>query len=441
MSLKRSISLNFISQVINLVTGIGTSILLARVLGPEGRGDYILVLTTAGFLVQFFSLGIDSSLTHYVASKKIGLERLLSSVLLFVVGILVAVIVGVLLLSASTITFLTPSQDSAYYIALILLVVFMFLNSFYAAILSGAKVFRTVILISSVTQVLVFLASLFFFLNYRMDKDLAVTILYTTASVYFLMFLCYNYFYFRSIKARPSWNFMTSAELKAFFAYSAISFLCSVFQYLSYRMDFWVVNYYWDAGDLGVYSLGASLSQLLWLLPQSIATIMFPMSSYYDREELRSITERLTRISLFVTFVLVIPLLLLAPYFIPLLFGKEFSDSVFYFQVFLLGIFPFVLIKIFAAVFAGIGKVKYNLSATLAGFFSGAIIYLIAIPRIGLIGGVIGSIVSYVITTAVGLYYYKKEFRSPILNLLLIRKTDFRYLFKQLQQLRLKMKL
>ena len=83
MSLKANISLNFISQIVNLFTSFGASILLARVLGPEGRGDYILILTSAGFLVQFFTFGIESSITHFIASNKIDRPKLLFSVLVF----------------------------------------------------------------------------------------------------------------------------------------------------------------------------------------------------------------------------------------------------------------------------------------------------------------------------------------------------------------------
>ena len=129
MGLKRSISLNFISQVINLIAGIGSSILLARVLGPEGRGDYILLITSAGFLVQFYAFGIESTISHYVASKKIELPLLIYWIGILVASLIAFVIIGTLVLSLATTGFLIPSADFNYIVILILLVIFMLANS------------------------------------------------------------------------------------------------------------------------------------------------------------------------------------------------------------------------------------------------------------------------------------------------------------------------
>ena len=118
MSLKANISLNFISQIVNLFTSFGASILLARVLGPEGRGDYILILTSAGFLVQFFTFGIESSITHFIASNKIDRPKLLFSVLVFTAFILLLIITGTLLVSFYTNRLLIPSRDFDFHVCI-----------------------------------------------------------------------------------------------------------------------------------------------------------------------------------------------------------------------------------------------------------------------------------------------------------------------------------
>ena len=125
MGLKKSISLNFISQVINLFAGIGSSILLARILGPEGRGDYILIITSAGFLVQFFSFGIESTISHYVASKKIDFPILLYWIGIVVICLASASIVGTIIIALISSEFLLPSTDSNYFLILILKIYYM----------------------------------------------------------------------------------------------------------------------------------------------------------------------------------------------------------------------------------------------------------------------------------------------------------------------------
>jgi O-antigen/teichoic acid export membrane protein len=438
MGLKKSISLNFISQVVNLIAGIGSSILLARVLGPEGRGDYILIITSAGFLVQFFSFGIESTISHYVASKKIEFPILFYWIGIVVLCLALTSIIGTIIIATISSEFLLPTNDINYFIILILLILFMFLNGVFSSILSGTRNFRSVILIGTLTQLFILISAAIFFLVVGHDSSYVIPILYSTVGVYCFMTIAYSISYLRFVGLRPVAGKISKSQFKSFFTYSIISFLCSVLQFLSYKMDYWVVNYYWGPISLGIYSLGASLSQLLWLLPQSISTILFPMTSYYQREELTELTARILRISLFVTLLLVVPLIILSPFFIPLLFGSEFNESVYYFQLFLLGIFPFIIIKILASVFAGMGKVKYNLIATVTGFLAGGICYIILIPTIGLIGGVIGSIFSYVVTTSVGIHLFRREYRIHISDLLFIKRSDFTYLLVQVGSLILK---
>ena len=432
MSLKQNISLNFISQIVNLVTSFGTSILLSRVLGPEGRGDYILILTSAGFLVQFFTFGIESSITHFIASSKINVSKLMISVLIFVALIIFLIITGTLLVSFYTNRLLIPSPNIHYYVILIFLVLFTFLQNVLVSILNGVKAFRTVIIISTLTNILILISSLMFFVFWKDKPGITIPLLYVTAAVHFTITMLYIYNFTKYVHLKKGSGLMNRKEMNWFFTYAFISFAGSVIQYLNYKMDFWVINYYWGSSSLGIYSLSASLAQLLWILPQSVATIMFPMTSFYKHDELVTITERLVRISVFITFLIVLPLFILAPFFIPFLFGGEFSDSAVYFRQFLIGIFPFIVIKILASVFAGIGKVSYNLVAAIVGFIAGSIAYLILIPRLGLTGGVVGSIISYVLTTSVAVYYYLRKFpTSSFGNLVFIKQGDIRYLYNQ----------
>jgi O-antigen/teichoic acid export membrane protein len=432
--LKKYISLNFLSQIINLITGFASSILLARVLGPEGRGDYILVLTSVGFLVQFFTFGIESSITHFVASGKIKHSRLLFSIIVYVIFLSLLLIMGTILVSYFTKRVLIPAQNIHYYIVLILLVLFTFLENVLISLLNGVKAFRSVIVTSICFNIFILLTALVFFIFFKGQPDLAIPLLYATAVVHFGITLAYIYSYVHSRQIELQRTLLKKDELKQFALYSLISFTGSVLQYLNYKMDFWVVNYYWGSANLGIYSLAASLSQLLWIFPQSIATIMFPMTSYFQRAELTNITERLTRSSVFITLIIVIPIFALSPFFIPLLFGKAFASSVFYFQLFLFGVFPFIVMKVLGSVFAGIGKVKYNLYCTITGFVGGAIAYLTLIPTLGLTGGVIGSIISYVLATSVGVFLYRKEFLSPIMDLLIVKRTDISFLSAQMKR-------
>ena len=56
-----------ITRLIVVITGVATSIVTARVLGPEGRGAFYFVFTFATLATQFATLGVHSSNTVLVA--------------------------------------------------------------------------------------------------------------------------------------------------------------------------------------------------------------------------------------------------------------------------------------------------------------------------------------------------------------------------------------
>src|SRR3972149_6606561 len=65
-----------------------TSVLVARILGPEGRGLYAVAMAVGAIGVQFGNLGLHASNTYYVARERSLLPALIGNTLLvsFVVG-------------------------------------------------------------------------------------------------------------------------------------------------------------------------------------------------------------------------------------------------------------------------------------------------------------------------------------------------------------------
>src|SRR5690349_1450759 len=56
-----------LTRVAVVIAGVGTSIITARALGPEGRGAFYYVFTFAALASQFATLGVHSSNTVLVA--------------------------------------------------------------------------------------------------------------------------------------------------------------------------------------------------------------------------------------------------------------------------------------------------------------------------------------------------------------------------------------
>ena len=72
-----------------LLIGIGliTSVIIARILGPEGRGAYAAAMAVVGIGVQFGNLGLHASNTYYVSHDRTLLSQLVSNTLVISLGL------------------------------------------------------------------------------------------------------------------------------------------------------------------------------------------------------------------------------------------------------------------------------------------------------------------------------------------------------------------
>jgi len=432
MTWKGSISLNVAAQLVNTVISLIVAILVARLLGVEGRGDYVLVITTAMFLVQLFSLGLETSIGYYTSTSKTAIRKLVSTavfVFLILVGLMALTI---LIFSFFPSLKLLPYYTRPYYLILFLISFFSLANSFFGSLFNGLKYFNAVILLTLSIQLLTLVVCLCFFLSGQ-GLVRVKSFLQAVVAIHALVSIGYLYFYTKRIAFTPDGNFMNRVELKGFFSYSFIAFLCSLLHFLNLRMDFWFINYYYGSGDLGVYSLAASLSQLIWILPQSIAIILFSMSGYLKEAELKLETNKLCRMALCMTLA-ILPLVCAGALLIPFLFGNEFAGAVPLLYVFMAGMIPNIFVTILASVFAGTGKLRYNLVASLAGFGVAFLLYRLLIPAYGLTGGAIASSISYIATGFLGVYFYLNLYNTSWKEILIIKPGEIRDLFLALRK-------
>jgi len=243
------------------------------------------------------------------------------------------------------------------------------------------------------------------------------------------------YMYMRHSRPAPSMAFLDRKQLNYIVTFSMMAYLCNVFQFLSYRMDFWFVEYFSGNHDLGIYSLAVNLAQMLWLLPQAISTILLSYSGAESPEKGIQNTNTLARIAMLLILSATVFLALTIQWFIPLLYGKEYVYSAFLFKILLAGIVPFSITTILASYFAGTGKIRVNLFCSLIGFLVCLVFDLVLIPKYGITGASIATVIAYFASTAFIAMIYMKQTNTRLGDLLIIHKGDIAMLKAKFQQL------
>lgn len=179
---------------------------------------------------------------------------------------------------------------------------------------------------------------------------------------------------------------------------------------LNYRLDLFILDYYKGKAEVGIYSQGVSLAQMLWFLPEIVALVIFSHSLNAKKE--KKFAESLMKYVQKVMTVLgglLVPIALISYYLIPLIYGKAFSGSSLIFVIILPGVYAMILFKMLNGDLAARG---YPLVASYV--FSPAVVLnlvlnFLLIPRYAGIGAAVASCVSYLFASLAYFIVYRHK--------------------------------
>ncbi len=422
-SFKKGGLITFLTQVLVFIFGFATSIILARVLGPEGKGIYTLIILIPAVLGMLGTLGIEIANVYFSANRKYKLSDIVSNSLISSTGLGLIIILLFWMVSTTNAfqEFLTANNIAPLYLWLAVLTVpISLLGGFLNRILLGreeiikfnsAGLFQSVLQFGLIIVLLVALAQGVF------GAVLAYVI--TTLCVALLVTL----FVKKLSKIRLAVNFEL---LKESLRYGGKGNIGNVAQFLNYRLDIFLVAYFLDVAAVGYYALAVGIAERLWMIPGSTGTVLFPRVSAIDKTQANQLTPKVSRHTLFIVFILSIVLLVLAGPLIQLLFGTAFLPSVAPLMILLPGIVALSFAKVLTSDLAGRGRPEFG---TLAAFVSLAVnipLNLLLIPKWGIAGAAFASTVAYSLAALMVIIAFARLSKTSWGEILLIKRGDLK---------------
>ena len=410
-----------------LPLGIATSVLIARSVGPTGKGSFDLIIATCALLAMVLSMSLPQGITFVVAQGKVAANALATQlVFVSLLQALVAFIVLTLLRFTDYFERFLPNWGLWIIAGVVLYVWIELVSKFWAAILAGQQqiaIVNNAEFIGRVTQFL----SLFVIAGalYLSGKQLSVGVLFiVTLSASALI----NLMLFASLGFKFNLS-RDSSGLKGATDFAIPCYAANVAQFLNYKLDVFVVGFFAGTASVGRYTLAVSLGQLLWLMSNSVATVLLPKiaASTDDGVSIRH-TARVTRLSLWATAVCAAALALLATQAIPLFYGEAFRPSVMALLWLLPGIVLFSIANVLAAYIAGIGKPRLNLLVSGVSLIVTITLDLLLIPRLNIVGAAIASTVSYSLSALLLVIFFRRETGASLREILLPTSEDVRML-------------
>ncbi len=409
MNLARNIGTTLLARIAVLGIALVSSVVLARLLGPEARGTFALVLILPEFAMTFGLLGFEQSNAVYA-----GIEPKARAALVWQ-SILVATVAGTIVVGAGA-SFLAlgaPGFESLLraplwmYLVPLAAVPARLVARFWSALLRGMNHIATVNLFEVGTKVLSLVLVVAFVAGLRWGVTGAVWAdwVFNVAAAMSLAALL------RSAGAwgRPAFDWCL---LRRTGRYALPAYCSSFLSYLNYRVDELLVALLLPPEQLGFYVIAVGLAERIWTPTGAVAMALLPhLANTKQRDP--ALTAVIARHVMLWTGAGCLLVLALGRMAVRLLYSTAYEPAVAPLCWLLPGILTLSVAKILVAELSAREKINYTVwvgAVTVAVNIGGN---LLLIPRMGISGAALASTVSYSLLSLMVSWYYVRETRVP----------------------------
>jgi O-antigen/teichoic acid export membrane protein len=418
-------------QLLSIGFGILATMVIARVLGKEGQGQYTLIILLPTLLYTLLNSGFSSSTVYFIGKKKytdqeVYSTNLLSSIILSVVSIGLGL---VLVLYFKDYFFEGVSSKLLLYTLLILPLLFIQKNL--PTIFLGKEEFEKFNIIAILNQVGLLIFSLIFVWH------LELGILGAVLSFGFsqLLMLTVSFYFLRQSYGLLIPKKYSLSYLKDSFVYGIKGHFSNVLTFINYRIDIFLIAFFLNDVAVGVYSIAVLLVERIWLISQSVATVLFARVVNLDQEaDKNKFTSIVARNTLFITTIAGVFLALFSHWIITLLFGVQYEESVLPFLYMIPGVVLFSMSKVLANDFSGRGYPEINtyIAFVVASVNFGLNMYLI--PLYGIKGAAIATSASYIVDVLLKSFYFSIKNKISFKEFYIFNSSDIQLYKKQLSK-------
>ena len=403
--LKNDYFLSLISKFFVMLFGFVSLIFLNRYLGTELKGEYSSILNYVTIVSAILQFGISMVYPRFkrrnikncyeIFISLSMIQVALYAVVAFVVAVIYDMNVNVALICVISIIAVFTTQ-----LRYINMVEDMKRNAFIVFIMS---------LCNCVITVLAFLlleSNLAIALLIYVVKDLVIISLYLTKIDYPNLFKKrYVKYYFPILRE------------------GFLPMLSGLLIMLNYKIDIIMLNSYSvDFSAIGVYSLGLSISEYMWVVPDIFKDVVQKRTAKNNPIETVNFSLRCSSSFIIIAFIV---LGLLNKQLFILLFGVEFAESFNITMILLVGAYSMIYYKIIGQLFISDGKSKQYFVILLVGVVANVVINCLSIPSWGIYGASVASVVSYNGIGIVFLWLYLRYYDVNVKEVLLVKKSDF----------------
>ncbi|MCP4550543.1 MAG: hypothetical protein GY834_00565 [Bacteroidetes bacterium] len=391
------------SAIINLLI----IILVSQYLGSFGKGQQGLIIASIAYILVFSNIIGGSTLVYLLPRYGHSLLILPS----YIWSILMSLGFYLLL-------FITRLVELEFIIHICILSIMSSFISINSNVLIAKEKIKTANQIGIIQPIsLIIFILLFFLVNSDASIHSYISSLYISFGITLLLSFVLMLKHEGKISIQPITDYFK--PITEMYKLGVLNQLSHVFQLLSFRMSFYWLAQIYSETEVGIYSIGTSLVESVWLISRSISLVQYArIANVNDKKYAQSLTLNLGKISFLISFILLLPFVFLPPTFYEFVFGNGFAEVSKVVRMLIPGVLFLNLNIIISHYFSGTGKYHINSISSFLGFVVALILFNWLIPAYGIIGAGLASSISYIFTTVVVVTFYKRDSKLSMQELL-----------------------
>lgn len=378
-------------------------------------------------IAQFGHFGITDATAYFQRKTKYSTENVYNTNFIFLCSVFLIIFTSIIFLKANDLFFIDYDFILVIFVSLSI-ILFTFLNDLITATyISSDRIIglNNRVLFSSI------IINLLYFIFWLFD--------YLGTSIYIIIFSL-NFIITNILLTSklyiPFKLYFDKKLLSEQFKYGVIVYFGILFAFFSFRIDQWMIKHFLTDADLGIYAIGVTISELMFIIPTSFVNPyrarLYNINN--DDASYKEITVRTVKFT-FYAVLFVSAIVYFAAELIPsnFLYGQKYSNSVILVQIMITGLIFTVFGTIGLQYFIIKGKPFVIFFINLFVLILNISLNLYMIPKFGLIGAAVSSSVSHFAYGAIYILVFSyKENIKPI-SFFVIKKEELEILSKSLK--------
>lgn len=392
----------FVGQTLCLVLSIAGSVIIARWLGPSGKGLVGLALLVPGMMVLFLGAGIEVANVYFTASRRLDVASLAANSVGFaLLSTIVGFGIAVGLVTGGWLEIVVPGVPTWLYLTAMVGLPVGLLSNYFTALLRGLQRIMAVNIVNLAQGGGVLILGLLLVVGFHLGPLGAVLASIGAGAISLLA---------AGILLRrqggtfvPRWD---PSVMKSTLSFGMKAYVCNTLTFFNYRLDMFIVNYFVGLTGVGIYSVAVGLAELLWRLPNAVTFVLMPKAAATSPERMNRFTPRVLRITMMLTALGALVLVFLGRSLIQIVYASAFVGAYVPMLVLLPGVVLFGGAKVLTNDIGGRGYLGYNSINDGLALIVTVVLDLILIPRYGVTGAALASSIAYMVAFILSIGFY-----------------------------------